>query len=198
MADGNPRVIEVQGGPVFDSDVAMLDIARVRVNSGDTTALGFDIRLDSDDSDAAVNLFELRAGTFVKDLGWFVHTAFTAANVFTIGDSDDADGWAAAARILSTTADTNIAWASQAPVQALVVAATDSDAAHVSDSDLVPPYHAGKLYGLDSDNVTDTQVINMTVGTGGSPAAGQLHVYLMYFKTWGRNRFGGSLDTGNI
>jgi len=189
MADGAAISLPIQSAR--NEDVLGLQLARVRVNSGDTTAVQYDIRLDSDDSDAAVEIFNVPGGTFVMDMGWSIHTAFTAANTFTLGDTDDADGWAAAAVIASTTIMTNIEWASKEPIKALVVAATDSDAAHVSDSDLVPPFHAGKLYM----GAADTDTIELSVTTGGTPAVGQASFFALFFQGWGRPVDLGAHDT---
>lgn len=181
MADGAAISLPMQS--VSDSGILGLQLARVQVNSGDTTAVQFDLRLDSDDSGAAVDLFVIPDGTYVWDVGWFIHTAFTAANIFTIGDSDAAAGWATSDHTNSTVADTDIAWARKQ----VIADSNMGDSAAYGGAD----FAGGKLFvGL-----SDAGNVELTIDAGASPAAGQMDVYAMFFQGFGRPRDLGAHDT---
>lgn len=207
MADGNALILPIYDGLVTPDDAILgLEIARV-VISGDTTAVGYDLRIDSDDSGTPVPVVVIPNQTYIWDVGWKVTTAFVAATILSIGDSDDADGWASSANLAATTADTDISWAGHTALLALQTYAEAIDA-RVSlihgTSDLaadttvgpavsavtIPTYgfSGGRFIGGDT-TVADTFGIWLTIDApAGGPTLGNLEVFVKFSRVWGRNR----------
>lgn len=109
------------------------------------------------DTQETISIFNVKANTIVFSCKGYVETAFTASATINIGDSDDADGFNAAARLAATTTG-----------ETYVV---DSDA---PDSDDIASYEwsGGKFYAADQD-------IEL-VTAGADPAAGRLRVIVKY------------------
>jgi len=102
----------------------------------------------------------------VTDVGWMVDLAFTGSVTITIGDTDDAAGWAEAAQLGATVTDTGISWAS----------------GH-SGSSTCPSYvYAPPLYDSSAED------IEATVG-GAAPTTGKLSLYVKYHMAYGQKHF---------
>lgn len=212
MADGSPVRIPIYAGrDTPDTAILGMEIARVVV-SGDTTNLGADIRLDSDDSDAAVAIFEIPNQTFVYDVGWKIVTAFDSNCIFTLGDCADADGWGASGDITATATDATINWAGLSAFTALEVYAEAIDdritaaIASTNTVDTIAPCStiATPAYGItggkyigDDTTVVDTFSITVTVKSDpDGPDLGNMEVFVKFARVWGRNRRSGALAEG--
>lgn len=212
MADGSPVLLPIYAErDTPDSAILSMEIARVVV-SGDTDNLDVNLRLDSDDSDAAVALVEVPNQTFIYDVGWKVATAFDSNCIFTLGDCNDAAGWGASGDIEATATDGTINWAGQRALHALEVyaeAIDDRITAAIGSTNAVdtiapvsttvsPAYGwAGGKYIGDDTTVVDTFAITLTVKSDpDGPDLGNLEVYVKFARVWGRNRRTGVLAEG--
>ncbi len=184
MADGVPIQLPIKS--VLSSDPMISEILRCRINSGDTSDESFDIRLDSDDStNPGPAVFSVPAGTYVEDIGWQITTAFTASNIFTLGDEDgDSLGWIDSSVFNSTLVDTDVFWAGKNIFRTI-----DSDSDNQTlTTENIAANAGGKLYQSDGN-------IELGIGTGGSPAGGVLTLYIKYYAGWGVPRFGSVWDS---
>src|SRR3989304_4927984 len=105
MADGSAITLPLRTDPIPEGVPSALKGDKVTV-SGDTTATQFDRRFGSGYSAATVAIFTVPYGYHIYDVGWRVVTAFTAGATLTIGDTDDADGWAKTGDIAAPVGDT--------------------------------------------------------------------------------------------
>lgn len=159
-----------------DLSVSAMRVAKCLLASdttGDTNM--YDVIIGSGDSAAVVNLFQFQHNTLVYDVGWRVRAPFTASMTLTIGDSDAAAGWASAANVGATTADTAIYWCRQAVLeQTEGVGSTTA----IADTTTHPIYGvSGRLMVAD----TVGSPLNLTATVGGAvPATGQIEIYAMY------------------
>jgi hypothetical protein len=121
-----------------------------------------DVTLTADTLEVLVKLVSIPAGTLVHEVSWFVEEAFTASNTITIGDTDSAAGYAAAADIACTLKDTAItSWRS-------LMGTLGSGAGTVG-------YHGGRLYG-----VSNGMDINLVTVQDTAMAVGILDVFIVY------------------
>lgn len=141
--------------------------------TGDTNM--YDVIIGSGDSAAVVNLFQFQHNTLIYDVGWRVRAPFTASMTLTIGDSDAAAAWGAAADVGATVADTYIVWGKN-----LVFTQTEGvgSTTAIADTTTHPLYAvSGRLMIAD----TVGSPLNLTATVGGAvPATGQIEVYAMY------------------
>src|SRR3990167_4854373 len=144
--------------------------------TGDTKI--YDVIIGSGDSAAVVNLFQFQHHTLIYDVGWRVRAPFTASMTLTIGDSDAAAGWAAAANVGATVADTAIFWGRQTVYANLTGGADTTSAFPTAAADSATPYgYAGRLMVAD----TIGSPLNLTATVAGAvPATGQIEIYAMY------------------
>lgn len=106
----------------------------------------------------------------VTDVGWTVEKIFTDTLTITLGDTNDAAGWAEAGDITATATNAYIVWASK------VYNATDG-------TDTNPAYHyAPPLYASCPED------LEAVVGTA-TPATGQLSVYVKYHMAYGQKHY---------
>ena len=214
MADGSPVRIPIYAGrETLDSAILSMEIARVVID-GDTLVVDADIRLAAADSAAAVAIMEIPNQTYLYDVGWRVVTVFDTGTNISIGDCDDADGWASSANVAATVADTDISWAGETALSVLhtyTEAVEAQVAARDATSDLpasttAPPsavtipvygFSGGKYIGGDT-TVADTFSITLTIGTvdAAGPSSGSLEVYAKFARVWGRNRRLGTAAEG--
>lgn len=106
----------------------------------------------------------------VTDVGWMVDKAFTAAVDLSIGDTDDADGWAEIADVDATTVDTYILWASR------LYNATDGTSTNPAYALSTP------LYSTAGKDIKITSAVTQ-------PATGQMSVYIKYHMGYGQKHF---------
>jgi len=121
------------------------------------------------DTQAVFGLITMPQYAQVMDVGFMVDLAFTAAVTLTLGDTDAAAGWAAAADIGATVTDTGITWASRY----IQSSANDCGCAYA----LAPPLYS-----------TAGKDINVTVA-GANPATGKMSVYVKYHMAYGQKHF---------
>lgn len=166
-----------------DLAVSTMRIAKCLL-AGDTTGDTnmYDLIVGSGDSTAVLNLFQFPDEAIVYEVGWRVRTAFTAAQTITIGDSDIAAGWGAAADIGATVADTTIVWGKTlAFTQTEGVGSTTA----IADTGTHPAYAvSARLMVAD----TLGSPLNLTATMGGViTTTGQLEIYALY-SLMGRQR----------
>jgi len=102
----------------------------------------------------------------VIDVGWMVEALFDGSLTITLGDTDNAAGWAEAADVGATTVDTYINWAS----------------AHDSASSCPAYVIAPPLYASCSEDIDYTM-------TGAAFSKGQLAVYVKYHMAYAQKYF---------
>ena len=106
----------------------------------------------------------------VTDVGWMVEKIFTAGVDLTIGDTDDADGWAEVDDVGATTIDTYILWSSR------LYNATDGTSTN-------PAYAlAAPLYSTAGKDIKIASAVS-------AAATGQLSVYVKYHMGFGQKHF---------
>jgi hypothetical protein len=143
-----PQLGEYVGGSPKDLKFASVILAATSSDSDENIV---------SDTQETVSVFQVQAGTFVRSVGAYVATAFTASVTLALGDSDDTEGWMSAARIGATSTG--------------ILAIVDSDAL---DSDDIAVYESagGKYYPAE-------QSIDVVIG-GADPAVGRLVVWIIY------------------
>jgi len=159
MAGGTPIPIP-QLGEAFQG--AGLYVARARFGYGDTAnslggaSDGLDVWSDTQETAALFNINS--SNVFVHHVSFDVETAFTASVTLTLGDGQDADGYAPASDIGATVISTGVAW---------------SPGGVISGSDKTGgTYDRGRRYG-------STDTIDIVAG-GADIAAGKINVYVVY------------------
>jgi hypothetical protein len=182
MASGQAVYIPAKGGPLRDSDPAVVEIYRcvVASSSGGGNA---NVLLSTGDSAAVVPIFRVPDNSMILDVGWRVRTAFTAAMDIAIGDSDDDNGWGEVAQIGCTVADTDIMWASKGFMV---------DTGHLGSDDPVtfqPALVGGKYIGSSSDHGLDKDNFPISILCDNVPAtlAGLMDVYIKIARGWDRD-----------
>ena len=121
-----------------------------------------DVAITADTLEVLVKLVDIPAGTLVHEVSWFVEEAFAASATITIGDTDNAAGYAAAADIVCTLKDTQIT-----NHRSLFTTLVPGSAA--------VGYQGGRLYG-----VSNGMAINLVTSWDTAPAAGILDVFIAY------------------
>lgn len=180
-----PQKSELAGG-----NVGIMQIAKclVVVDSIAPDTDVADIILASGDSAAVQALFTFPNGAFIWDVGWKVETAFTASVTLTLGDTDDADGWGAAAMIGATAADTEMDWSSRQVMITRVGGVESTAITYATDTTQanLTPYYGIHHRTMVMDTIGDNIDLNLTVG-GAVPATGVLQVWVTYFLPFGKN-----------
>jgi hypothetical protein len=164
IPDGYPSVIKV-----------------IKVTTGVAT---MDVDVGSS-SQATYDIVTLPAGAHIVDVGWRVAQVFTNAVTFTIGDTDDGDGWALASDI-SSDAMAHIKTSREAFLDGLreqLISSAAGDTTANSTCWQVPAYALpGGGYTCSSGG---TKTIDITVG-GADPATGKLEIYVYYHMAYGQ------------
>ena len=140
--------------PIVDG--GLFHIAKVTVGSDGST--GNDVLVPTEAATTA--LFNVKAGTIVHEILAKVVTAYTASAAITIGDSDAAAGWMAAANLACTVISSEL----KTSRNVLLTTALTAD---------LNPYGQGKIYAADQD---------INVVSGASNLVGQMDVYLVYSR----------------
>lgn len=168
MAGGTAVAIP-QLGEEFGSGVY---VARCRVGYGDTVGTGGGASDGLDlwsDTQETIGLFDINStAVFIHHLSFDVETAFTASVTCTLGDGQDADGFAAAADVAATVISTGVAF---------------------EDTSAGNTYNRGRRYPA-------TDAIDAVFG-GADIAVGIMNVYVLYSYAPGfsQNDTGGSVNT---
>jgi len=172
MADGSAITLPLRTDPIPEGVPSALKVYKVTV-SGDTTATQFDRRVGSGDSAATVAIFTVPYGYHIYDVGWRVVTAFTAGATLTIGDTDDADGWAKTGDIAATVVDTEVLW-SRGVAFEFLASTTD-----IADTTVFPAYAAMGRF-VEADTVGSPLNMNIvTAGTMTDIVGGLIEIYMM-------------------
>ena len=149
---GGVAVAIPQLGEEFGSGVY---VARCRVGYGSTLQIdaGSSNGLDRwSDTQETIPLFDINStAVFIHHLSFDVETAFTASVTCTLGDAQDADGFAAAADVAATLISTGVAF---------------------EDTSAGNTYNRGRRYPA-------TDAIDAVFG-GADIAVGVMNVYVLY------------------
>ncbi|MHA2136120.1 MAG: hypothetical protein ACW99J_19850 [Candidatus Thorarchaeota archaeon] len=152
------KAIPLQGDPIPDGHPSVTKW--VKVTFGATHG---DVQYST--AATVFDLITFPQYTMIEDVLWRVETAFTANVDLSLGNTDDADGWAEVADIGATVASTNLSGAS--------IISYLSEAS--SDTVTTAPALAG--IGLINDSGAYT--LQVTQATA-EPAVGMLEVYVKY------------------
>jgi len=143
------KIIPAPGDPYAPKvGIDVVRVAKVSVGSPGSTA--FDVVLSGEI--AATPIFSVGANVMVHDLLAKVVTAYTASAAFTVGDSDDVDGYMAAVDLICTVISSELR-------------------SSKSSTTLATVYGMGKIYSA-------AQTIDVTAGA--TFAVGQMDCYLLY------------------
>ena len=169
-----PRGGMVAGFPSY------VQCAKYVIAGGSDAGSDYDAILStSDGADATIEAFSLPSGAIIHDVGWRVAVNFNANVDLTLGDSDDADGYALIADVAATAAgDSNAIKTTRSVFTTLL--------ADAGGSDILPATNAVPLYGFalprlqwNSSAPGDYMSVDVTLAAT-EATTGVLEVYLWY------------------
>jgi hypothetical protein len=168
--------------PLPDAYPAIIKCVKATLAGGSDASTDFTgVVATSDGNACTADLFNIPYGAIIHDVGWRVAVAFNANVDLSIGDSDDADGYAQVAHVDATNADGGVIWTLQSVLRTAQY--NDSDA-QIADTDVVGAYFVElPMMAWNSSTALADLPLVVTQATANA-STGVLEVYVWYSDPW--------------